>query len=80
MYTVNHGIRTETEQTYQEAKTAQCILTSIAMQYRFPSKCMVPQVLTNATSETLDKKPSNLCVVPHVDANACKVAAVQDRI
>ncbi len=53
-------------------------LTSIAMQYCFPSKCMLTQVLTTATGETVGLKSSNLCAVPNLDANPRKVTAGQD--
>ena len=70
---MNHGIRTETEQFYPEARLAES--ASIAMQYGFFSKCMVTLVVTTATSQTVPQESSNLSSVPNVGANACKVAA-----
>ena len=49
-------------------------LTSISMQYHFPSQCMKTKVVTSTSSQRVCDKASGLCSIPNVDSNACKIA------
>jgi hypothetical protein len=51
------------------------VLTSISMQYRLPSKRMVPTVVSSSTNQFVCWESSNLCLIPNVDVNACRISA-----
>ena len=55
-------------------------LTSITMQYHFPSQCMKTKVVTSTASQRVCDKASDLCSIPTVDTNACKNATCRDWI
>ena len=63
-------------------RTQNCLLahlTSITMQYHFPSQCcMITQVVTSTSSQRVCDKESNLCLIPNVDMNGRKVATCRD--
>ena len=54
--------------------------TSITMQYHFPSQCMKSKVVTSTSSQRVCDEASDLCLIPNVDANSCKIATCRDWI
>ncbi len=72
----NRSTRTEIERSYlADTSGVFTKLAIVAVQYRFPYKCMVTQVVAATTGQIVDQKTPNPCAIPNVDSNAGKVSA-----